>query len=104
MLTISMAISRGLAMVFVVIGPGAGYVRVCVCVCVMVMVVSYLGAEHFAVGASTTVALLIPEAAVGELEPVVVAGLPDAHDYTHTRKLRINNCSDRVSPEVALSP
>ena len=86
-------------MFFVVIRHGAG----CVCVCVCLVLVSYLSAEHFAVGAATTVALLVPEAAVRELEAVVVAGLPDAHDYRGPHKVGINNCSDRVSPEVALS-
>lgn len=42
--------------------------------------VRYLGAVHFAVNTPAAVALLLPAAAVGKLEPGVVAAPPNTYD------------------------
>lgn len=56
----------------------------------------YLGAVHSAIAAVAAVALLLPAAAVGELQPGVVAALPDTYDWIQTEKERNSVNSESV--------
>lgn len=61
--------------------------------------VLYLGTVHFAINTSAAVALFLPAAAVGELEPSVVAALPDTYDCRETETLTFWGPETKPAPD-----
>ncbi len=51
----------------------------------------YLCTVHFAIDAMAAVALFLPVAAVGKLQPSIVASLPNTYDYTRTERDMLNS-------------
>lgn len=49
----------------------------------------YLRTVHSAIDAMAAVALFLPAAAVGKLQPGIVASLPNTYDCTQTGKRRV---------------
>lgn len=47
---------------------------------------SYLCTAHFAIDAMAAVAFFLPMAAVGKLQPCIVASLPNTYDYTQIER------------------
>lgn len=53
----------------------------------------YLCTIHFAIDAMAAVTLFLPAAAVGKLQPSIVASLPNTNDYIQTERDTLNICS-----------